>query len=378
MALTFDDGPDPGSTPRLLELLARHGAKATFFMVGARAARHPELVARVAAEGHEIGNHGWDHPSLPGLPPAAVADAARAHPDGAGAARPGADAPALRPPGPADPRASPGGSATARCSGASPARTGAATTPRPSPGTSSTARRRGRSCCCTTRSTPARTPASATGPPASPRSNAARAAGRLPLRHRLGAARPRRGAAALLGAAAGPRRHGAAADGGGAGRMTRSTPGDHSLVTRAQPGARPPRRRGGPPRHPNRLRAAAGFWQAAVSPLPEHEAARCPKPRRPPRPPARASARSSTLYVAAYNQERFVARRGRGRLRPDLAAAEDRPVRRRELGRDLRGDAGDGGGLRRAARAGAEPQPEKPRHPPGHVAGSWRSATARW
>ena len=73
MALTFDDGPDPEHTPRLLELLARHGAKATFFMVGARAARHPELVARVAAEGHEIGNHGWDHPSLPGLPSAAVA-----------------------------------------------------------------------------------------------------------------------------------------------------------------------------------------------------------------------------------------------------------------------------------------------------------------
>ena len=73
MALTFDDGPDPEHTPRLLEVLARHGAKATFFMVGARAARHPELVARVAAEGHEIGNHGWDHPSLPALPSAAVA-----------------------------------------------------------------------------------------------------------------------------------------------------------------------------------------------------------------------------------------------------------------------------------------------------------------
>ena len=74
MALTFDDGPDPEHTPRLLEVLARHGAKATFFMVGARAARHPELVARVAAEGHEIGNHGWDHPSLPSLPSAAVAE----------------------------------------------------------------------------------------------------------------------------------------------------------------------------------------------------------------------------------------------------------------------------------------------------------------
>ena len=74
IALTFDDGPDPDSTPRLLETLDRLGAKATFFMVGARAARHPDLVARVAAEGHEIGNHTWDHPSLPGLAPQAVAD----------------------------------------------------------------------------------------------------------------------------------------------------------------------------------------------------------------------------------------------------------------------------------------------------------------
>ena len=74
LALTFDDGPDPDWTPRLLDLLARHGAKATFFMVGSRAARHPELVARVAAEGHEIGNHTWDHPSLPGIGAEAVAD----------------------------------------------------------------------------------------------------------------------------------------------------------------------------------------------------------------------------------------------------------------------------------------------------------------
>ena len=74
LALTFDDGPDPDWTPRLLEVLAKAGAKATFFMVGARAARHPELVARVAAEGHEIGNHTWDHPSLPTLGPEAVAE----------------------------------------------------------------------------------------------------------------------------------------------------------------------------------------------------------------------------------------------------------------------------------------------------------------
>lgn len=66
-ALTFDDGPDPNHTPRLLNILAHHGAKATFFMLGARAAQHPNLVARVAREGHEIGNHSWDHPSLPNL-----------------------------------------------------------------------------------------------------------------------------------------------------------------------------------------------------------------------------------------------------------------------------------------------------------------------
>lgn len=66
-ALTFDDGPDPDWTPRLLELLERHGARGTFFMVGKSAARRPELVARVAAGGHAIGNHTWDHPSLPTL-----------------------------------------------------------------------------------------------------------------------------------------------------------------------------------------------------------------------------------------------------------------------------------------------------------------------
>ncbi|WP_299131222.1 polysaccharide deacetylase family protein [uncultured Amaricoccus sp.] len=72
MALTFDDGPDPETTPAVLDALARHGMRATFFLVGERAARYPELVARIAAEGHEIGNHGWDHPSLPTLPAAAV------------------------------------------------------------------------------------------------------------------------------------------------------------------------------------------------------------------------------------------------------------------------------------------------------------------
>jgi peptidoglycan-N-acetylglucosamine deacetylase len=65
VALSFDDGPDPVYTPRLLDILAAYRARATFFMLGARAHRHPELVARVAAEGHAIGNHSWDHPSFP-------------------------------------------------------------------------------------------------------------------------------------------------------------------------------------------------------------------------------------------------------------------------------------------------------------------------
>lgn len=68
VALTFDDGPDPVSTPRLLDMLAAHQARATFFMVGLPAQRHPELVARVAAGGHVIGNHSWDHPSFPLIP----------------------------------------------------------------------------------------------------------------------------------------------------------------------------------------------------------------------------------------------------------------------------------------------------------------------
>ncbi len=64
MALTFDDGPNPKWTPRLLDVLAEHEVKATFFMLGIRAHAEPELVRRVAAEGHLVGNHTWDHPNL--------------------------------------------------------------------------------------------------------------------------------------------------------------------------------------------------------------------------------------------------------------------------------------------------------------------------
>ena len=56
-ALTFDDGPSPACTPGLLEVLARHRARATFFLIGERARAHPELVAAIAAGGHEIANH---------------------------------------------------------------------------------------------------------------------------------------------------------------------------------------------------------------------------------------------------------------------------------------------------------------------------------
>lgn len=64
VALTFDDGPDPVDTPRLLDLLREKGVKATFFVVGNRADQYPEIVRRAWAEGHLVGNHTWSHYSL--------------------------------------------------------------------------------------------------------------------------------------------------------------------------------------------------------------------------------------------------------------------------------------------------------------------------
>ncbi|HWO43480.1 MAG TPA: polysaccharide deacetylase family protein [Candidatus Eisenbacteria bacterium] len=66
-ALTFDDGPSPDTTPRVLEILRRHRARGTFFMVGEAASLHPELVAQVVEEGHAVGSHTWSHASLPML-----------------------------------------------------------------------------------------------------------------------------------------------------------------------------------------------------------------------------------------------------------------------------------------------------------------------
>ena len=63
-ALTFDDGPDPVTTPLLLEILKNRGAKATFFMLGRSAVKYPEIVREAAEAGHAIGVHSWDHPSF--------------------------------------------------------------------------------------------------------------------------------------------------------------------------------------------------------------------------------------------------------------------------------------------------------------------------
>ncbi|MEU2930765.1 polysaccharide deacetylase family protein [Streptomyces sp. NPDC007251] len=79
VALTFDDGPDPGSTPHFLRLLAEREVHATFFMLGTQAHRSPGLVREIVAAGHEIGIHGWLHrPLLLRGPRATYDDFARA------------------------------------------------------------------------------------------------------------------------------------------------------------------------------------------------------------------------------------------------------------------------------------------------------------
>lgn len=61
IAITFDDGVDPVMTPKVLDVLNRYDAKATFFIVGEKAVRHPEIVRRIVADGHGIGNHSYFH-----------------------------------------------------------------------------------------------------------------------------------------------------------------------------------------------------------------------------------------------------------------------------------------------------------------------------
>jgi peptidoglycan/xylan/chitin deacetylase (PgdA/CDA1 family) len=74
VALTFDDGPDPAATPKFAELLGERGVHATFFLLGEMVARAPGLAADLAAAGHEIGVHGWEHRYLTLRGPRATLD----------------------------------------------------------------------------------------------------------------------------------------------------------------------------------------------------------------------------------------------------------------------------------------------------------------
>jgi peptidoglycan/xylan/chitin deacetylase (PgdA/CDA1 family) len=69
VALTFDDGPDPVFTPRVLDILAQFGVRATFFVIGKQAEQHPEIIRAIAGAGHEVGNHTYGHRALWLLPP---------------------------------------------------------------------------------------------------------------------------------------------------------------------------------------------------------------------------------------------------------------------------------------------------------------------
>src|SRR5438093_2268452 len=61
ICLTFDDGPHPDYTPRVLDVLGRHGVRATFFLIGREAERYPDIVRRIDTEGHDIGHHSYEH-----------------------------------------------------------------------------------------------------------------------------------------------------------------------------------------------------------------------------------------------------------------------------------------------------------------------------
>lgn len=79
VALTFDDGPDPESTPQFIRMLDRLDVRATFFVLGRMVERHPEVARDLVRAGHEIGIHGWDHRLLPLRGPSAtLTDVARA------------------------------------------------------------------------------------------------------------------------------------------------------------------------------------------------------------------------------------------------------------------------------------------------------------
>jgi peptidoglycan/xylan/chitin deacetylase (PgdA/CDA1 family) len=74
VVLTFDDGPSPRTTARVLAALAHECVRATFFLIGKLASEHPDLVRKMAAEGHTIGNHTWSHRSLARIKPGEAAE----------------------------------------------------------------------------------------------------------------------------------------------------------------------------------------------------------------------------------------------------------------------------------------------------------------
>ena len=74
VSITFDDGPNPQATPRILDVLRRERVRATFFVLGRHAERWPELVRRAALEGHQLGNHGYHHRKLHRRTPGYVRD----------------------------------------------------------------------------------------------------------------------------------------------------------------------------------------------------------------------------------------------------------------------------------------------------------------
>src|SRR4030095_1600097 len=68
LAITFDDGPDPRWTPGILDILKQENVPATFFIIGKNGQAYPDLVRRIADEGHELGNHSFTHPNLGEIP----------------------------------------------------------------------------------------------------------------------------------------------------------------------------------------------------------------------------------------------------------------------------------------------------------------------
>jgi peptidoglycan-N-acetylglucosamine deacetylase len=100
VALTFDDGPDPVQTPRILDLLAKYHVHATFCLVGRNVQAHPELVRRIVAEGHSVCNHSWSHDEQLGRKsPAAIEADLRRTNDAIRAAAAGATIAYMRAPG---------------------------------------------------------------------------------------------------------------------------------------------------------------------------------------------------------------------------------------------------------------------------------------